>query len=54
MDLLVVKTDADERFKKAITGAWYEIMSMLAKKGAQSNLNLNVDNYLQFRFISIL
>ncbi|OES24171.1 putative urea ABC transporter substrate-binding protein [Alteromonas macleodii] len=36
MDLLVVKSDADERFKKAITGAWYELMAMLATKGTGS------------------
>ena len=26
----------------------------LAKKGAQSNLDLNIDIYLQFKFISLL
>ena len=36
MDLLVVRTDADERLKKAITGAWYELMGMLGTKGPQS------------------
>lgn len=36
MDLLVVRTDTDERLKKAITGAWYEIMEMLGTKGPQS------------------
>ena len=36
MDLLVVRTDTDERLKKAITGAWYELMGMLGTKGPQS------------------
>ncbi|BFM49532.1 putative urea ABC transporter substrate-binding protein [Marinomonas sp. THO17] len=36
MDLLIVKTDTDERFKKAITGAWYELMSKLSQPGTES------------------
>lgn len=31
LDLMVVKTDADERLKKALTGAWFEMMAILAK-----------------------
>lgn len=37
MDLLVVKTDSDERFKKAITGAWYELMTKLNTPGTEAN-----------------
>ena len=29
LDLTVVKTAADERFKKALTGAWYETMAVM-------------------------
>lgn len=36
MDLLVVKSNTDERFKKAITGAWYELMDQLGQRGEQS------------------
>jgi NitT/TauT family transport system substrate-binding protein len=36
MDLLVVRTDVDDKFKKAITGAWYELMSKLSKRGPES------------------
>jgi NitT/TauT family transport system substrate-binding protein len=37
MDFLVVRTDTDTRFKKAITGAWYELMGMLSQKGPTAN-----------------
>jgi NitT/TauT family transport system substrate-binding protein len=33
LDLLVVKTNADERFKKALVGAWYETLGILAGGG---------------------
>lgn len=33
LDLMVVKTQADERFKKALVGAWYEVMGLLAAGG---------------------
>ncbi len=36
LDLMVVKTESDERFKKALTGAWYEAMSHLVAPGQQS------------------
>lgn len=36
VDLMVVKTDADERFKKALTGAWYETLSKIAGRGKTS------------------
>jgi len=36
MDILVVKTNANENFKKAITGAWYELMEKLASRGSES------------------
>ena len=34
IDITFVKTDADERFKKALVGAWYETMTMM--KGGRS------------------
>jgi NitT/TauT family transport system substrate-binding protein len=37
MDLLVVKSSADERFKKAITGAWYELMQKLSTPGNEAS-----------------
>ncbi len=36
LDLMVVKTDADERLKKALVGAWYETMSIMSGKGKES------------------
>ncbi|WP_027706650.1 putative urea ABC transporter substrate-binding protein [Zooshikella ganghwensis] len=32
LDLMIVKTDADERLKKALTGAWYETMAIMSKR----------------------
>lgn len=37
MDLLVVRTDASENFKKAITGAWYELMARLNTRGKDAD-----------------
>ncbi|KJG01978.1 putative urea ABC transporter substrate-binding protein [Photobacterium angustum] len=37
MDLLVVRTDASDNFKKAITGAWYELMSRLNSRGKDAD-----------------
>jgi len=37
MDGPLVRKDADERFKMALTGAYYEGIAMLAKKGASHN-----------------
>lgn len=34
LDLMVVKTAADERLKKALTGAWYETMAIMSGSGA--------------------
>lgn len=34
LDLMVVKSNADERFKKALTGAWYETMALMSGGGA--------------------
>ncbi len=34
LDLMVVKTNADERLKKALVGAWYETMSIMSGKAA--------------------
>ena len=36
LDLMVVKTDADERLKKALAGAWYETMSIMSGRGADA------------------
>ncbi len=36
VDIAFVRTDSDERFKKALTGAWYETMSIMSGKGKQS------------------
>ncbi len=36
LDLMVVKTDADERFKKALVGAWYETLGHLTAGGQQA------------------
>lgn len=36
VDIAFVKTDSDERFKKALTGAWYETMSIMSAKGKAS------------------
>lgn len=36
LDLMVVKTQADERLKKALTGAWYEVMQLMAKGDNQA------------------
>mgnify|MGYP001554842778 FL=1 len=33
IDMMLVKTDADERLKKALTGAWYETMQIMSSKG---------------------
>jgi len=36
VDIAFVRTDADERFKKALVGAWYETMAMMSAKGKVS------------------
>lgn len=33
LDLMVVRTDADDKFKKALTGAWYETMVEMSSGG---------------------
>lgn len=33
MDLLVIKTDAPDKLKKALTGAWYETLAIMTGKG---------------------
>ncbi|MCI5145046.1 MAG: lipid kinase [Candidatus Electrothrix sp. AR3] len=35
IDLMVVRTDAPESLKKALVGAWYEVMAILKKEGAE-------------------
>ena len=37
VDMLVVRTDADERLKKAVTGAWFEAMSIMSAKSTAAN-----------------
>ncbi len=36
IDVMAVKTNADERLKKALTGAWYEVMAIMAGRGSKS------------------
>lgn len=36
VDIAFVRTDADERFKKAMVGAWYETLAMMSGKGKSS------------------
>jgi NitT/TauT family transport system substrate-binding protein len=36
VDIAFVRSDADERFKKALTGAWYETMATMTGKGKDS------------------
>ena len=36
IDLMVVKTKADVRFKKALVGAWYETMSLMSGRSKES------------------
>ena len=35
IDLMVVKTNAPDSLKKALAGAWYEVMAILNKEGAE-------------------
>lgn len=37
MDILIVKTNSDEKFKKAITGAWYELMEKLSSRDSEAS-----------------
>ena len=37
MDLMVVKTKAPDTLKKALTGAWYEVMKIMSDKGKGAN-----------------
>lgn len=37
LDVMVVKTNADERLKKVLVGAWYETMSVMSGGGAPQN-----------------
>ncbi|SDH55598.1 NitT/TauT family transport system substrate-binding protein [Vibrio xiamenensis] len=37
MDMLVVRTDTSDNFKKAITGAWYELMGQLNSRSKQAS-----------------
>jgi NitT/TauT family transport system substrate-binding protein len=36
VDITFVRTDADERFKKAMVGAWYETMALMSGKGKET------------------
>lgn len=42
VDMLVVKTDAPEAFKQAVTGAWYEVMSIMSGHSKQSKEAISV------------
>lgn len=46
VDLMVVKSDIDDRFKKALTGAWYETMALLSGggKSAQEAIDFMANN----------
>ena len=37
MDLMVVRTSTPESLKKALTGAWYEVMTIMSDKGKSAN-----------------
>jgi len=37
MDLMVVKTSAPDSLKKALTGAWYEVMALMTASGAATD-----------------
>lgn len=37
IDMMVVKTKSSESFKKALTGAWYETMGLMAGQGKPAN-----------------
>lgn len=37
MDLMVVRTNVPESLKKALTGAWYEVMTIMSDKGKPAN-----------------
>lgn len=37
IDLMVVRSDAPDTLKKALTGAWYEAMAIIAGRGPQSD-----------------
>ncbi len=37
MDLIVVRTDAPDGVKKAIVGAWYEVMSIMSGQGKETD-----------------
>jgi len=36
IDLMVVKTDAPDAFKKALVGAWYEVMDVISGRGSKA------------------
>lgn len=36
IDLMVVKTDAPDAFKKALVGAWYEVMDVMSGRGRKA------------------
>lgn len=41
IDIMFVKTESDERFKKALTGAWYEVMSVMNGKSKESDMAID-------------
>lgn len=42
LDVMVVKTNADERLKKALAGAWYETMAVMSSGGAAQKQAIGV------------
>jgi NitT/TauT family transport system substrate-binding protein len=42
LDMMVVKTNTDERLKKALTGAWYETMAALSSGGASQKQAISI------------
>jgi NitT/TauT family transport system substrate-binding protein len=38
IDIMFVRTNSDERFKKALTGAWYEFMSIMTSKTKETEI----------------
>lgn len=37
MDLMVVRSKSPDALKKALTGAWYEVMAIMSDKGKSAN-----------------
>lgn len=46
VDIAFVRTNSDERFKKALAGAWYETMAIMSGKGKASRAAIEYMAYL--------